>query len=45
MSGLWGTCHSDYVFVSLEVKVKKFEVPNIEISDHLPLILDFEMNN
>lgn len=34
---------ADYVFVSPEVKVKGFEVPNVEISDHLPLILDFEV--
>jgi len=33
---------ADYVFVSKDVKVKKFEVPYLEISDHLPLILDFE---
>jgi len=31
--------HSDYVFVSPGVKVKSFEVPDNEISDHLPLIL------
>ena len=31
---------ADYVFVSPEVKVKSFEVPNIEVSDHLPLILE-----
>lgn len=34
---------ADYIFVSSEVKIKAFEVPNIEISDHLPLILDFEI--
>ena len=34
---------ADYVFVSPGVKVKSFEVPNIEISDHLPLILDFDI--
>lgn len=34
---------ADYVFVSPDVKVNTFEVPNIEISDHLPLILDFEI--
>lgn len=31
---------SDYIFVSPEVKVKNFEVLNLEISDHLPLILE-----
>ena len=34
---------ADYVFVSPEVKVKKFKVPHIETSDHLPLILEFEI--
>jgi len=34
---------ADYCFVSPEIKVTNFEVPNIEISDHLPLILDFEI--
>jgi len=34
---------ADYVFTSSDVKVKSFEVPDIEISDHLPLILDFEV--
>jgi len=34
---------ADYVFVSSEIKIKSFEVPYLEISDHLPLILDFEI--
>lgn len=34
--------YSDYVFVSLDVKVREFSVPNIEISDHLPMILEIE---
>lgn len=34
---------ADYCFVSKDVKVKSFEVPDIEISDHLPLILEFEV--
>jgi endonuclease/exonuclease/phosphatase family metal-dependent hydrolase len=33
----------DYVFVSKDVQVKNFEVVNNDISDHLPLILDFEL--
>lgn len=33
---------SDYCFVTSEVKVKSFEVPDVEVSDHLPLILEFE---
>lgn len=42
-SGFERQYFADYVFVSPEVRVKSFEVPNIEISDHLPLILDFEI--
>jgi len=34
---------ADYVFVSPDIKVKNFDVPDVEISDHLPLILDFEV--
>jgi len=34
---------ADYCFVSPEVKVKNFEVPYLEVSDHFPLILDFEV--
>jgi len=33
---------SDYVFVSPEVRVKSFEVPEMTISDHLPMILEIE---
>ncbi len=32
---------ADYTFVSKEVKVKDFEVPQVEISDHLPMLLQF----
>ena len=35
---------SDYMFVSPEIKVKKFEAPPVtEISDHLPLALEFSL--
>lgn len=34
---------ADYVFTSPDVKINSFEAPDIEISDHLPLILDFEV--
>lgn len=34
---------ADYCFVSSNVKVKNFEVPYNEVSDHLPLILEFEI--
>lgn len=32
---------ADYILVSPDVKVKNFRVPNIAISDHLPMILEF----
>jgi endonuclease/exonuclease/phosphatase family metal-dependent hydrolase len=35
--------YADYCFVSKDVKVKKFTVPKVEISDHLPLILEFDI--
>lgn len=34
---------ADFVFVSENVRVKTFEVPYCEISDHLPLILEIEV--
>lgn len=34
---------ADYCFVSPEIKVKNFEVQRAEISDHEPMILDFEV--
>lgn len=34
---------ADYCFISPEVKVKSFTVPNVEVSDHEPQILDFEI--
>lgn len=34
---------ADYCFVSPNIKIRSFEVPNLEISDHLPLILDFDI--
>ena len=33
----------DYIFVDDKIKVNSFEVINTNISDHLPLILDFEV--
>lgn len=32
---------ADYTFVSPGIKVLKFEVPNSDVSDHLPMILEF----
>lgn len=34
---------SDYCFVSKNIFIKSFEVPDVKISDHLPLILEFEV--
>ena len=34
---------ADYTLVSPKIKVKSFEVPYTEISDHLPMVLDFEV--
>jgi endonuclease/exonuclease/phosphatase family metal-dependent hydrolase len=34
---------ADYAFVSAEVNVKNFQVPYNEVSDHLPIILEFEI--
>ncbi len=32
---------ADFTFVTKDVKVKSFEVPRLNISDHLPMILEF----
>jgi endonuclease/exonuclease/phosphatase family metal-dependent hydrolase len=32
--------HADYAFISPGLRVTGFEVPDVAISDHLPLILD-----
>lgn len=34
---------ADYAFVSPEIKVNKFAVPYNEVSDHLPMILEFSL--
>lgn len=34
---------ADYVFVTKGIHVKNFEVPDINISDHLPMIMEFEL--
>lgn len=34
---------ADYVFVSEDIKVLDFKVPEAEVSDHLPMILEFEI--
>lgn len=44
LSPFWGKrdfqSFADYTFVSKDVQVKNFEVPDVEISDHLPMILE-----
>ncbi len=34
--------YSDYAFVDKDIKINDFSVPKLNISDHLPLVLDFE---
>jgi hypothetical protein len=34
---------ADFIFVSSEIRVNSFEVPYNEISDHLPMILQFDI--
>lgn len=45
LSPFWGTGEfqkfADYTLVSPNIKVINFQVPNIPISDHLPMILQF----
>jgi endonuclease/exonuclease/phosphatase family metal-dependent hydrolase len=33
----------DYIFITKEIKVNDFQVLDIDVSDHLPLVLDFEI--
>jgi len=35
--------HLDYIFFSKEIKHKDFQIPQITLSDHVPLIFDFEI--
>ena len=34
--------YADYCFVSKDIKVEGFEVPNLEVSDHQPLVLTID---
>jgi endonuclease/exonuclease/phosphatase (EEP) superfamily protein YafD len=34
---------ADYVFVTPEIKIDSFEVPQMEVSDHLPMVLEFDV--
>lgn len=36
--------YADYLFASPEIEVQSFFVPKIDISDHLPLILNFKIH-
>ncbi len=46
LSDYYGTVdeqkYADYILTSPDIKVSDFQVPNIPISDHLPMILHFE---
>jgi len=40
----WHPKHQlDFILCSKEIKIKNFEIPNVHLSDHLPLIMDFEL--
>lgn len=35
--------HLDFILHSPDIKINKFSIPNISLSDHLPLIIDFDI--
>lgn len=37
----WGDKFADYMLVSDNINISNFQVPEIEVSDHLPMILQF----
>lgn len=37
--------HLDFILHSPEIKVTKFWMPDVQLSDHLPLVVDFEMRD
>ena len=37
------TRHLDFVLHSSEIKINRFEIPPVLLSDHLPLVVDFEV--
>jgi len=40
----WNPKHQlDFILCSKEIQIKNFEIPKINLSDHLPLIMDFEI--
>jgi endonuclease/exonuclease/phosphatase family metal-dependent hydrolase len=36
--------HADYAFVSPGLRVAEFQVPDLQISDHLPMILTLDLS-
>ena len=34
--------YSDFAFIDKDITVNNFSVPNVTVSDHLPLLLDFD---
>ncbi len=36
--------YSDFVFASPDCDIQKFEVPNVEVSDHLPIIMEINVD-
>lgn len=36
--------YADFMFVSPEIRVKNFQVPHNLVSDHLPMVLEFELD-
>lgn len=37
--------HLDFILHSPEIRVTEFQMPQVQLSDHLPLILDFEVDS
>jgi endonuclease/exonuclease/phosphatase family metal-dependent hydrolase len=37
--------HLDFILHSPEIKIEKFWIPKIRLSDHLPLLIDFEIDS
>jgi endonuclease/exonuclease/phosphatase family metal-dependent hydrolase len=35
--------HLDFILYSPKIRITRFEMPHIELSDHLPLIIDFDV--
>lgn len=43
--GVQRLAYSDYIFVSEAVTINSFTVPQLEISDHLPLLLEVDLHS